>query len=94
MYDTHIEQTNPHRSREMTTKSKMSPTARNILHHFEVEAKGHMRYLTAAMQKALVADAMYYEMLNESVRRPDTPISEYVTAMREVLDVLDLEIDA
>jgi hypothetical protein len=73
----------------MATKSKLSPTAKNILHHFELESKGHLRYLTAAMQKALVADAMYYEMLNESVRRPDTPISEYVAAMGEVLSELE-----
>lgn len=74
------------------TKNKLSPTARNILNHFEREAKGHRRYLTVAMQKALVADAMYYEMLNESVRRPDTPISQYVAAMGEVLDVLDYDV--
>jgi hypothetical protein len=73
----------------MTTKTKLSPIAKNILHHFTAKVRRHEHYLTTAMQKAMVADAMYYEMLNESVRRPDTPISEYVAAMGEVLDTLD-----
>lgn len=74
----------------MATKTKLSPIAKNILHGYRLKAKGREMYLTSVMQKALVADAMYYEMLNEFVRRPDAPISSYVEAMLEVLNELEL----
>jgi hypothetical protein len=70
---------------------KLSKLENRILAAYQIDTRGHAKFLTNAMCKAILSDAMFYTMLEDSreASQPDT-VENYVSANLKLHRLLEL----